>query len=37
MSVEAFIDLLYGSLFWLALATFLLIIGYTIYTSLERG
>ncbi len=37
MSVEGFIDLLYGSLFWLALAVFLLIIGYTVYSSLEKG
>jgi len=33
MSVESFIDMIYGGLFWLALGAFLLIIGYTIYTS----
>ena len=37
MSVESFIDMLYGSLFWLALAAFLLIVGYTIYSSMEKG
>lgn len=36
MSVEAFIDMLYGGLFWLALLAFLLIVGYTIYTALGK-
>lgn len=36
MSVEGFLDLLYGSLFWLALLAFLLILGYTIYHEVTK-
>jgi len=37
MTVEAFIDLLYGSIFWLALIVLIILIIYTIYKSLEKG
>ena len=37
MTVEALIDLLYRSIFWLALAVLIILIIYTIYKSLEKG
>ncbi|MEM0262204.1 MAG: hypothetical protein QW655_04660 [Nitrososphaerota archaeon] len=36
MSVEAFIDILYNSLFWISLLTFILIVGYIIYRELVK-
>lgn len=36
MSVEGFIDTLYGSLFWLSLITLLLIIGYIVYKEITK-
>jgi len=37
MTVEAFIDLLYRSIFWFALVVLIILIIYTIYKSLEKG
>jgi len=37
MTVEAFIDMLYGSIFWLALIVLIILVIYTIYKSLEKG
>jgi len=37
MTIEAFIDLVYRSIFWLALAVLIILIIYTIYKSLEKG
>lgn len=36
MSIENFIDLLYGSLFWLSVLTFILIISYILYKEVSR-
>lgn len=37
MSLESLIDWIHGNVFWLALATLIIIILYTIYISLEKG
>ncbi len=36
MSIEGFIDLLYGSLFWLSVLTFLLIVAYILYKEVSK-
>jgi len=37
MSLGAFLDMLYGSLFWLAIVVFIAILVYIVYSSLEKG
>ncbi len=37
MTVEQFIDFLYGSVYWLIIGAVVLVALYTIYTSMEKG
>jgi len=37
MSLDAFLDMAYRSLFWLAIVIFIAILAYIIYSSLEKG
>jgi len=37
MTIEQFIDLLYGGVYWLILATLVLIVLYILHTSAEKS
>ena len=37
MTLESLIDWIYGNIFWFALVLLIIIILYTVYSSLEKG
>jgi hypothetical protein len=36
MTVESFVDLLYGTLFWISVLTFILIVAYILYKEISK-